>query len=70
MNTSGLLVLCRLLTVPPIAVMLSSTVKDVGASLKVKVTFELLSVSFKPASAIATVTLGLSVSMLNSATAV
>ena len=62
MNTSGLLVLCRLLTAPPIAVMLSTTVKDVGASLNVKVTTELVLPSFKPASAIVTATLGLSVS--------
>ena len=50
-------------TVPPTMVR-SALVKSVGTSLNTKVTTELMSVSFKPASAaaIVTATLGLSVS--------
>ena len=45
------------LTVPPTAVM-SAVVKSVGASLKVKVTVELLSPSLSEASTMSTVTVG------------
>ena len=49
-------------TVPPTAVM-SAAVKSTGASLKVKVTTELLSPSFSAASTMSTVTVGFSVSI-------
>ena len=49
-------------TVPPTAVM-SAAVKSTGASLKVKVTTELLSLSLSDGSTMSTVTVGFSVSM-------
>ena len=52
----------RPLTVPPTSVM-SAAVKSVGASLKLKVTSELVSPSFSVASAKSTLTVGALVSM-------
>ena len=51
------------MTVPPTAVM-SAAVKSTGASLKVKVTTELLSLSLSAASTMSTVTVGFRVSIV------
>ncbi len=57
-HTSGLPVGARPVIVPP-STSRSSTLKSVGASLNVKVTCELASLSLSDPSAIATVTVGL-----------